>query len=50
MNPKLVKLSLLLISLLAVFPARTALADTGPKPSMDFQFTQEMTGEPPPMP
>jgi hypothetical protein len=47
MNPKLIKLSLLLISLLALFPARTALADTGPKPSMDFQFTQEMTGEPP---
>lgn len=26
---------------------QVALADTGPKPSMDFQFTQEMTEEPP---
>jgi hypothetical protein len=41
----LLKLSLLL-SLLAFLPVRTALADTGPKPTMDFQFQQEMTGEP----
>ena len=47
MIPKLTKLLLLIFSMLALFPARAALADTGPKPSMDFQFTQEMTGEPP---
>ena len=38
---------LFLTSLLAFLPAGVALADTGPKPSMDFQFQQEMTGEPP---
>lgn len=38
---------LLLLSLLALFPAQAVLADTGPKPSMDFQFRQEMSGEPP---
>jgi hypothetical protein len=36
----------LLLSVLVLLPARNALADTGPKPSMDFQFTQEMAGEP----
>ena len=35
----------LLLSLLALLPARAVLADTGPKPSMDFQFQQEMAGE-----
>jgi hypothetical protein len=44
---KLIKLLLALLSLLVLFPAQAALADTGPKPSMDFQFSQEMTGEPP---
>jgi hypothetical protein len=43
---KLIKLLLLLLSLV-VFPVQIVLADTGPKPSMDFQFKQEMTGEPP---
>lgn len=38
---------ILLFLLLALFPAHTVLADTGPKPSMDFQFKQEMTDEPP---
>jgi hypothetical protein len=47
MTNKFQKLFLLLFLVLALFPARTALADTGPKPSMDFQFKQEMTGEPP---
>lgn len=47
MIAKLTKLLLLFLSLLAFFPARAVLADTGPKPTMDFQFTQEMTGEPP---
>jgi hypothetical protein len=41
------KLLLPLLSLFVFFPAQIALADTGPKPSMDFQFTQAMTGEPP---
>jgi hypothetical protein len=36
----------LLLSVLVFLPAHHALADTGPKPSMDFQFMQEMTGEP----
>ncbi|HET9906784.1 MAG TPA: hypothetical protein VFQ23_09080 [Anaerolineales bacterium] len=44
---KRTKLVLLFLLLLAFLPARVALADTGPKPSMDFQFKQEMTGEPP---
>ena len=35
----------LLLSLLVFLPVGVALADTGPKPSMDFQFEQEMTGE-----
>jgi hypothetical protein len=47
MNRKLIKLSFLLLSMLALFPTHPVLADTGPKPSMDFQFKQEMTGEPP---
>ena len=47
MISKLTKLLLLFLSLMVLFPARAALADTGPKPSMDFQFTQEMTGKPP---
>jgi hypothetical protein len=44
---KLTKLLVSLLSLLMLFPAQVVLADTGPKPSMDFQFRQEMTGEPP---
>jgi len=36
----------LLLFLLAFLPAQVAFADTGPKPSMDFQFKQEMVGEP----
>jgi hypothetical protein len=44
---KLIKLPLPVLLLLTLFSAQAALADTGPKPSMDFQFRQEMTGEPP---
>lgn len=47
MITKLTKLFLLFLALLAFLPARIARADTGPKPTMDFQFRQEMTGEPP---
>jgi hypothetical protein len=45
MIPKVSRLFLLAV--LAFLPAQVALADTGPKPSMEFQFSQEMTGEPP---
>ena len=44
---RLTKVLFILTSLLALVPADAVLADTGPKPSMDFQFRQEMTGEPP---
>jgi hypothetical protein len=44
---RLTKLLLLLSSLLTFLPVKDAVADTGPKPTMDFQFRQEMTGEPP---
>jgi hypothetical protein len=47
MVPRLAKLLLLLFCVLILLPARAVLADTGPKPTMDFQFRQEMTGEPP---
>ena len=47
MVPRLAKLLLLLFFVLILLPARAVLADTGPKPTMDFQFRQEMTGEPP---
>jgi hypothetical protein len=39
--------SCLLIALLVSWPTGAALADTGPKPTMTFQFQQAMTGEPP---
>ena len=45
MIPKFMKLLSLLLFLLAVLPANTALADTGPKPSMEFTFKQELAGE-----
>ena len=40
------KLSLLLFSLQVLIPAQVALADTGPKPTMEFTFRQELTGQP----
>lgn len=46
MIPKLTKLFLSLLFLQLLLPARVVLADTGPKPTMDFEFTQELTGEP----
>jgi|SRR5689334_11816556 len=45
MIPKLTKLFLLLLCLQVLLPAQIALADTGPKPTMDFQFKQELNGE-----
>lgn len=44
---KRIKLLVALLSLTVFFPAGIVLADIGPKPSMDFQFKQAMTGEPP---
>ena len=40
------RLSLLLFSLQALLPTQVALADTGPKPTMEFTFRQELTGQP----
>ena len=47
MFPKVSGILVFSIVLLGLLPAQTVLADTGPKPRMDFQFRQEMTGEPP---
>ena len=47
MTFRLIKFLSVIIFLLVIFPAETGFADTGPKPTMDFQFRQEMTGEPP---
>jgi hypothetical protein len=41
MKSKLIKLFLLLLCLQILLPAQIALADTGPKPTMDFQFEWE---------
>jgi hypothetical protein len=46
MNPNITKRLLLLICLLMFLPAPIVLADTGPKPTMDFEFRQEFAGEP----
>ena len=46
MNLKSIKLFLLLLLLLLLLPAQAALADTGPKPSMQFTFQQELPGAP----
>lgn len=40
-----IKFIAVLVSLVMLLPARAALADTGPKPSMEFQFTQQLQGE-----
>lgn len=46
MNTKKIKLSLLLFFLIAaLLPAQVALADTGPKPTMDFNFKGLQDGE-----
>src|ERR1044071_5459114 len=47
MKPKLTKLFLLLLCMQMLLPAQIALADTGPKPQMDFQFKYESTEEHP---
>lgn len=45
MMPKLIKLFAILFSLQLLLPAQLVLADTGPKPTMDFAFQQEFSGE-----
>src|SRR6266496_1867309 len=45
MNTKLTKLLLLVLSLPYLIPSRIVLADTGPKPTMEFTFKQELSGE-----
>jgi len=45
-EPYMTKRLLLLICLLMFLPAHIVLADTGPKPTMDFEFKQELAGEP----
>ena len=47
MIPKVSRLFVFFLALLVLLSPQVALADTGPKPSMDFQFRQEMTGETP---
>ncbi len=42
---KSLKLFLLLLLFQVLLPPRVVLADTGPKPTMDFEFKQESTGE-----
>ena len=46
MLSKLTKLFLLSLFLLALLPVRAALADTGPKPTMEFTFKPETTNTP----
>jgi hypothetical protein len=46
MISKSIKLFLFLLSLLMLLPVRAVLADTGPKPTMEFAFKRETTGEP----
>ncbi|MCL4530036.1 MAG: hypothetical protein M1282_11545 [Chloroflexi bacterium] len=45
MNTKYKKLIILLLFALALLPLRTASADTGPKPTMDFTFEQGIPGQ-----
>ena len=45
MNRKRKQLIVLFTVLLVWIPSGSAFADTGPKPSMEFQFTQKMAGE-----
>jgi hypothetical protein len=45
MTPKFRKLFFLWLLLQFFLPGQIVLADTGPKPTMDFQFKQELTDE-----
>jgi hypothetical protein len=44
MHAKYTKALILLVFVISCLPFQSALADTGPKPSMDFTFTQEFPG------
>jgi hypothetical protein len=46
MITKITRLFLLLAFFQVLLPTRVVLADTGPKPTMDFEFKQELSGEP----
>ena len=45
MNRRFLKFLMLLLFVLFLLPAQTAVADTGPKPTMEFDFKQEPDGE-----
>lgn len=45
MNSRFLKLLAVLLFVQLLLPARSALADTGPKPTMEFDFKQELDGE-----
>lgn len=45
MHPKYIKIFTILAFLVSFLPFQVALADTGPKPTMDFQFTQAFSGD-----
>ena len=47
MISKLIKLFVLLLVLQVLLPTQNVLADTGPKPTMDFEFKYESTEEHP---
>ena len=46
MITKLIKPLILLVFLQGFLPVHIAIADTGPKPTMEFAFNYELTGEP----
>ena len=46
MNTKFLTSFVLLLTIFVALPYQVVRADTGPKPSMDFTFKQEMAGEP----
>jgi len=45
MISRLIKLFWLLLCLQLLLPVRLVFADTGPKPTMEFTFNQELTGQ-----
>ena len=46
MTTKLIKPFILLFFMQVFLPVHVAVADTGPKPTMEFAFNYELTGEP----
>lgn len=45
MRTKTTRILILLVFLIACLPFQSASADTGPKPTMEFTFTQQFSGE-----